>query len=114
MHGVTPKSRLVEFGGKIMMVEHELRTQGLEWRSSRKDEVGRVAGMDYVEALPDEEAQEQPEFPCESDQILKTVAEQVGTFRRNGMPVDIYSLQDLTRSKGTRLLRADHGDTPPS
>ena len=103
--------RLVEFGIDVVMVEDEPDTENVfEEASGQEQEVGRVAGVENVEAAPEEDAPREDELPKQRRRVLDGIAERSLRFERQPMTVDVNSVDDLVSDFGTASLGADHGD----
>ena len=101
--------RLVELRVGVVMVEHEaLAGENLEEQPDQKNEVGRIAGMDHVEAVAPPHLEREHELPEQRDRVFDEIGRGAARLDRQGMAIDPDAVDDLVRALIARALGADH------
>src|SRR5262245_3918764 len=91
------------------MVEYEaLAGENLEEQADQKDEIGRIAGVDHVEAVVAPDPQREQKFPEQCDGIFDEIGGGSSCFDRHGVAVDGYAVNDLMRLRIVWALGANH------
>ena len=101
--------RLVEFRVGVVMVEHEaLSRENLEEKPDQEDEVGRIAGMDHVEAVAPPHLEREHELPEQRDRVFDEIGRCAPRLDRQGMAIDPDAVDHLVRALIAGALGADH------
>ena len=91
------------------MVEYEaLAGENLEEQADQEDEIGRIAGVDHVEAVAAPDPQREQKFPEQCDGIFDEIGGGSSCFDRQGVAVDRYAVNDLMRLRIIWALGANH------
>src|SRR5208337_2083862 len=102
---------LVELGVDVVMIEHEFfPEQEFEKSTDDEDQIGRIAGMDDVEPVGEENAPRQQRFPEERRGIFEQISEASAGIEWKRMAIDADAVDHLEARHGARALRADHRD----
>ena len=80
---------LVEFRVGVVMVEHEaLAGENLEEQADQENEIGRIAGVDHVEAVTPPHLEREHELPEQGDRIFDEIGCGAPRLDRQGMAID--------------------------
>ena len=91
------------------MVEYEaLAAENLEEQADQEDEIGRIAGVNHVEAVAAPDPQGEQEFPEQCNRVFDEIGGGSSCFDRHGVAVDGYAVNDLMRLRIVWALRANH------
>ena len=101
--------RLVEFRVGVVMVEQEaLPRENLEEKPDQEDEVGRIAGMDHVEAVAPPHLEREHELPEQRDRVFDEIGRRAPRLDRQRMAIDPDAVDYLVPTLIARALGADH------
>ena len=101
--------RLIEFRVGVVMVEHEaLSRENLEEKPDQEDEVGRIAGMDHVEAVAPPHLEREHELPEERDRVFDEIGRCAPRLDRQGMAIDPDAVDHLVGALIAGAFGTDH------
>ena len=99
----------VEFGIDVVVIEHELLAEQLVEAADEENRVRRIAGVDDVEAAPEQHLQRQPELHDQRHAVFERVAQRAVGLARQRMPMDVDAVDRLETLLVPGRLGADDG-----
>jgi hypothetical protein len=77
------------------MVENVLHSKEFEWKRNQNDVVGRIAPLDDIKAVPQEDPQRIEELPKQGATVFPQIPHRSASLCRRWMPIDTDSVEDL-------------------
>src|SRR5712671_680554 len=97
----------IEFGIEVMMIEQKALAPWPEEEPDEKYEIGRIAGVNHIESMPPRYLDRQAQFVIERAGVLEEITYCTVRFVRQGVAIDVNSVDLLMRCQGIPPHGAD-------
>ena len=102
----------VQLRANVVLVEDEFGAEQLVGQRDEKNQIGRVAGMNDVDAVPPPDSECQASLMVERAGVFEKEAKDAARLQGNGMPIDGDAVYCFLGLRMQRRLGANDADLP--